>query len=181
MPASPGNAEGSGEELEHTEGKRRQYALADSARGLGFVSVSVVMMVWATADRASLSAPAFKSKSWRCVAVGSARSSVWRFLAWHATVGSTKSSWVRRSPRCRLLRFRVRIRWCWRKFFAPRLDAGAGFLEVVFERGQPDDPAVPLEPGELVFGELADGCRCKETFARKPGGAVSSWSSVSTL
>lgn len=31
-----------GQVLEHTESKRRQYALADSARQLGFVSVSVI-------------------------------------------------------------------------------------------------------------------------------------------
>jgi hypothetical protein len=31
-----------GQVLEHTESKRRQYALADSAKDLGFVSVSVI-------------------------------------------------------------------------------------------------------------------------------------------
>ena len=31
-----------GQVLEHTESKRRQYALADSARQLGFVSVSII-------------------------------------------------------------------------------------------------------------------------------------------
>ena len=31
-----------GQVLEHTESKRRQYALADSARELGFVSVAII-------------------------------------------------------------------------------------------------------------------------------------------
>ncbi len=39
----------------------------------------------------------------------------------------------------------------------PLTDAIAGFLKIVFGWVQPNDPAVALEPGELLFGELADG------------------------
>ena len=39
----------------------------------------------------------------------------------------------------------------------PFPDAVAGFLKIVSEGGQPNNPAVSLKPGELPFGELADG------------------------
>src|SRR3974377_1274961 len=46
------------------------------------------------------------------------------------------------------------LRW---RSSLPFPDVVAGFLEVVFEGGEPDDSAVSFEPGELLFGELADG------------------------
>ena len=41
--------------------------------------------------------------------------------------------------------------------FLPFSNAFASFFKVVFERIQPNNSAVSLEPGELPFGELADG------------------------
>jgi hypothetical protein len=77
-----------GQVMEHTESKRRQYSLAESAREMGFASVITIDDDLGRSGSGLVQRPGFQSSSRPYAVAPSAPYSASRRLAWPATAAT---------------------------------------------------------------------------------------------